>query len=87
MQTALAKANTVADETLAHVKTVRAHAATNAFVASYDWELLQYYYITLKAAFAYGLFVALTTLLPVRRLLPWAVVAFKLNFNCRSTPD
>lgn len=71
MQSALADANVVADEALGSVTTVRAHAGERGMMAAYAAELLKYYYITFKAAVAYGLYVSISTFLPQVCTLPW----------------
>ena len=64
LQTALAAANTVADESLANIATVRTHAAGGAARAAYHAELATYYAISVKASIAYGVYVSITTFLP-----------------------
>ena len=64
MQTRLAAANVVADETLAALTTVRAHAAERSVQAAYAAELRQYYLLTCKAAVAYSLYVIISTFFP-----------------------
>ena len=84
MQTKLAAANVVADETLASVTTVRAHAAARGCAAAYRAELLQYYHLSVRAAVAYGVYVSINTCLPQARpcsaLCVGCVVALPLRY-------
>jgi ABC-type multidrug transport system fused ATPase/permease subunit len=69
IQTCLASANVVADESLGSITTVRSHAAEQSIKEAYSAELLKYYFLTCKASLAYGLYVIISTFSPQVRII------------------
>ncbi|KAL3138200.1 hypothetical protein ABBQ38_005424 [Trebouxia sp. C0009 RCD-2024] len=64
VQTELAQANSVADEALATMTTVRAHAADDSARAAYAVKLAKFYTLQRKEAIAYGAYACTNTFLP-----------------------
>ncbi|CAL8468414.1 g7954 [Coccomyxa elongata] len=64
VQKELADANTVAEESLSSMTTVRAHAAEDSARAAYQACLKKFYTLQLKEALAYGSYMICTTFLP-----------------------
>ncbi|DBA78719.1 TPA: hypothetical protein ACH3X1_008631 [Trebouxia sp. C0004] len=64
VQTELAQANGVADEVLATMTTVRAHAADDSAKAAYAVKLAKFYVLQRKEAVAYGAYACTNTFLP-----------------------
>ncbi|PRW60050.1 ATP-binding cassette sub-family B member 9 [Chlorella sorokiniana] len=75
VQTELAEANSVAEEALSSMTTVKAHAAEDSTMAAYAARLLRFYHLQRREAIAYGLYMSTNTFLSA------AVVAATLFYG------